>query len=284
MEIRVSLFLDIANHASDNSGYHAWRRLGDVISSLLALGYHERIQTSPRAPAFLLALRQASFARTFSYDKNVAVFLGRPPRLHRKYCNIQSLSTDMQVGQANGSNVPPLLSFAEWSSPGHFDRTTDTRWSFLCALCKGDILELRREDSQEERVQKALLVRSCSFLVTSVNSYSIIETEAETQWSSLPSHLRQQNPLKLYDRTPIERDFMVSARLNHLHVQFLLRLAVVRQLPESDAKLLNAAYGILKLTVEQILHRDRLKNSGTSLVWRARIFHMLIDKARANLQ
>lgn len=154
-EIKVSIYLYISRYLSNNLGYHAWRRLGDVISSLLALGYHERIQTSPKAPPFLLALRRASFARTFSYDKNVAVFLGRPPRLHRKYCNIQSAIADVQSWQTNGSSAPSLLDFEEWSYSGNFDRTTDTRWSFLCSLCKGDILELRREDSQEERIRKA---------------------------------------------------------------------------------------------------------------------------------
>lgn len=61
---------------------------------------------------------------------------------------------------------------------------------------------------------------------------------------------------------------MLSARLNYLHIKFLLKLAVFRQLPESDPELLAVGNSILKLTVDQILHRDRLQNSGTSLVWR----------------
>lgn len=112
-----------------------------------------------------------------------------------------------------------------------------------------------------------------------VDSCSIIESEAEAQWSSLPSHFRPQDPLKLYDRTPIERDFMVSAKLNHFHVKFLLRLAVLRQPAESDSQLLSAANSILKLTVEQILHRDRLRNSGTSLVWRVSHPHTFLHGA-----
>lgn len=107
-----------------------------------------------------------------------------------------------------------------------------------------------------------------SYAEAPINSDRNIEAEAEAIWSSLPSHFRVESPLRAYDRTPIERDFMVSARLNHLHIKFLLRLAVLRQVPESDPQLLAVSDSILKLTVNQILHRDRAKNSGTSLVWR----------------
>lgn len=75
-------------HASVNGdqSYHSWRRLGDVISSLFALGYHEQIGN--KSPPFLSNLRKAAFARAYSADKNIAVFLGRPPRLHRKYRSV----------------------------------------------------------------------------------------------------------------------------------------------------------------------------------------------------
>lgn len=122
----------------------------------------------------------------------------------------------------------------------------------MCALLKGDILELLRETNEDERNEKA----------------KVIQAEAEAQWLALPADFRLQGPLKLCDRRPIECDFMHSARLNHLHVLLLLRLAVLRQLREPDAQLLNLSSIMLGLTVEGILLRDRLANSGTSLAWR----------------
>ena len=94
-----------------------------------------------------------------------------------------------------------------------------------------------------------------------------IRTNADNLWSSLPLHLQLQGPLKLYDRDPRERDFMVSAKLNHLHLMFLLRFALWMG-HEPDYELLTHANDILNLTVEAVLLRDRLANSGTSLVWR----------------
>lgn len=37
---------------NDNLGYHLWRKLGDVISSISAMGYHDDIDNKPDTPFF----------------------------------------------------------------------------------------------------------------------------------------------------------------------------------------------------------------------------------------
>lgn len=155
MVIRVSLAPSKLCKPLTDLGYHAWRRLGDVISSVFALGYHEQIQNIPATSPSVIALRRAAFARCYSYDKNVAVFLGRPPRLSRRYCNIQLYSNDARSVRMTSHSVVHPTSFEEWPQPGQLNYTSDARWSFLCALCKEDILELRKEESQDERARRA---------------------------------------------------------------------------------------------------------------------------------
>src|SRR6478736_6604121 len=75
-------------------GYESWRRLGDLSSSLFALGYHQQLESSGPIPPFLRSLRQAAFACSYSADKNVSIFLGRPPRISRKFCHFRQLSLD----------------------------------------------------------------------------------------------------------------------------------------------------------------------------------------------
>ncbi|TIA24522.1 hypothetical protein D6C80_00080 [Aureobasidium pullulans] len=58
-----------------DQSYSSWRRLGDVIASMLALGYHERVETRSRIPEFLVELRQSAFARIYTDDKEVSIFL-----------------------------------------------------------------------------------------------------------------------------------------------------------------------------------------------------------------
>lgn len=88
------------------------------------------------------------------------------------------------------------------------------------------------------------------------------------QWQALPAHFRLSGSLRQCTQTPFERDFLVSTRLNHLHVQFLLRLALLSHLTEPDTSIVEVSQQILALVVEVILFRDNLANSGTGLIWK----------------
>lgn len=61
---------------------------------------------------------------------------------------------------------------------------------------------------------------------------------------------------------------MVSARLNYLHVLFMLRLALVRRISEPDAQLVAISADMLALVIEAVMIKDRLIDSGTSLIWK----------------
>lgn len=116
-----------------------------MTSSLFALGYHEQLETKARAPQFLKDLRQAAFARAYSADKNVAIFLGRPPRILRKYSRV-------------------LPRHVQWRPDETYSLMADTKWSALCAILKEDILDLSREENYDERTRKArsvMLIHCC---------------------------------------------------------------------------------------------------------------------------
>lgn len=114
------------------TGYHSWKKLGDVISSIYALGHHQQADhDDTNTPLFLLDLRRQTFAIAYSADKNVSLFLGRPPRLHRKYCNFV-------LPGSNGWVVGSSTSRQDVE----FDFASDIRWAGMCAILKEDIVEL----------------------------------------------------------------------------------------------------------------------------------------------
>lgn len=120
---------------ADFIGYHSWRKLGDVVSSLFALGYHEQLGHPAVTPPFLRELRFVAHSRTYSADKNCSIFLGRPPRMLKRYC--------------------PTAGLPEaWEPDERFSYRADTRVHGICALLKEDVLDLERDD-QLTRVQKA---------------------------------------------------------------------------------------------------------------------------------
>lgn len=100
------------------------------------------------------------------------------------------------------------------------------------------------------------------------NCYSVIEADAEAQWSALPKRFRLDGPLESYDRQPVERDFLVSTRLNHLHVVFLLHLVLQNRTHNPSTQLISISADMLHLVTEAIILKECLANSGTSLVWK----------------
>ncbi|KAH7149906.1 putative Zn(II)2Cys6 transcription factor [Dactylonectria estremocensis] len=234
-----------------DQSYQSWRKLGDVASSLFALGYHQDTKNSAQCPAFLRDLRQAVFARAYSADKNISIFLGRPSRIHRQHCLLRLPGQDTETSMSS-----PYFSqeWPDWGLQEQFDYKADTHWYTLCAVVKEEILHLFGEECYEERIRKA----------------SHIQAKAESQWLAFPQQFRLEGTIRAYDRQPIELDLMVSARLNHLHVLFLLRLALVRHISEPDTQLVAISADMLGVVIEAVMIKDRLIDSGTSLIWKER--------------
>ncbi|PWY92640.1 hypothetical protein BO70DRAFT_367708 [Aspergillus heteromorphus CBS 117.55] len=240
------------SHVNGDQSYHSWSRLGNVLTSMFALGYHENVEkTRPRRPPFLIELRKAACATAYSADKNVAVFLGRPPRMSKRFCHFQVPLTPTGPDQSpNASSVSGDVT--AWDPNTPFSYRAELRWSALCASLKEEILELFRDKRRETYSQRA----------------SAIENEAHAQWMALPSHFRLACSLRECSQSPFERDFLAGVRLNHLHVLFLLRLLSLDTLTEPDRPVVDVSEQILSLVVEIILLRDQLVNSGTGLVWK----------------
>lgn len=150
----VLQYENFINHSfvDGDQSYHSWKRLGDVVSSIFALGYHEKISTGGFCPPFLLNLRQSVVARAYSADKNVSIFLGRPPRMIRKYCSFDWLVAPSLSTNQDDLSPPHYLG---WSPGQDFDYVLDTWWSFICALLKEEVLDLSLEKDLAQRLARA---------------------------------------------------------------------------------------------------------------------------------
>lgn len=143
-------------------GLDSWRRLGDVISSVLYLGYHQPSKPKPNTPPFLTELRETCFTRIYSDDKNVAVFLGRPPRLSSTFCHFRLPPTPFLHGQHNGIPIDETPSAGEPQHQAFFGAeetvtsSTSIRWAALCARLKEKALEVvHATDADGMKKQKA---------------------------------------------------------------------------------------------------------------------------------
>lgn len=141
-----------ADASSYFTGYHSWRRIGDVASSLFAMGYHEKIDGhNAEIPHFINELRKACFARIYAADKSLAVFLGRPPRIVKEYChfkipnNVSDGWVDGQGGLVGESTSLPVREVNDqMQNLEPINYTADTRCSALFALLKEEVLQILR--------------------------------------------------------------------------------------------------------------------------------------------
>lgn len=138
----------------DGSGYHSWRRIGDVISSTFAMGYHEDLEAKLDVPPFLTEMRKTASARIYSADKNLAIFLGRPPRMCKRFCHLHLPSSWIGFETLVYGHTP--------STDGDEDiKATycgDTRWSAICASLKEDIMEMLRDVKDDTYIGRATYV------------------------------------------------------------------------------------------------------------------------------
>lgn len=101
---------------------------------------------SPKAPLFVVQLRKRIFARIYGADISFATFLGRPPRISKRFCCIhvpldleeevyeyerEKLTNEMQSVDQNG-----------WNTKGEIRKHAGRRWSMILAIIQEDILEV----------------------------------------------------------------------------------------------------------------------------------------------
>ncbi|KAH8734476.1 hypothetical protein BGZ61DRAFT_442601 [Ilyonectria robusta] len=259
----------VHSQVDGDQSYHSWRRMGDLASSLFALGYHEKIDAAAsNIPPFVAELRKSTFARVYTGDKSLAIFLGRPPRIAKAYCTFQLPTNESDFwGNTGPASAPePSLGPSDGESSATVDLgsdrlepinyTADTRCTVRFAWLKEDVLGLFRHRLSPDQVEKA----------------SAIRTAVENQWRELPAHFKLTTSIRNCHSDPFTRDFLVGTRLDYLHTLFLLHLASLKQISEPDEALLTVAGEMLSHVVEVIILRDRMVNSGTSLIWKVAQF------------
>lgn len=137
--------------------FDSWRKLGDVISSLLFLGLNEEVLAGLKVPGWLADLRRAIFAVTYGADKHNAVFTGRPPRLNRNFCSFQlpcgPVGSTRSVPEESVESGRYTLSDLPLAQDAALDNSSAIRWMAICALLKEEALELLRRPNCPNRSQ-----------------------------------------------------------------------------------------------------------------------------------
>lgn len=102
-----------------------------------------------------------------------------------------------------------------------------------------------------------------------------LQHRADRYWEALPSTFRMEGSLKDYQTGPWQRDFLVSTRLNYLHIHFLLHLLSMGSTTDPSAEFVELSCEILARVTEVITSRHQLAcSSGTSFEWKVSTMHL----------
>jgi chromatin structure-remodeling complex subunit RSC3/30 len=129
-----------------DSNYRVWRRLGDLSTTVFTLGLHQEIKVSPEVPFWLAEIRKRCLATTYAVDKLMATFVGRPPRISRRYCSIQA-PLDIEIADLALSDEELNVKLNQldpdgWYHDGTMRRSAYMRTFLVISRIREDILEI----------------------------------------------------------------------------------------------------------------------------------------------
>ena len=113
---------------------------------MVATGLHGEKKATDKIPFWLSEVRKRTFGSAYVCDKGQAHFLGRPPRLPRKYCAMQ-LPLDLEPAHLRLPQPELEKSVEEldpngWNVSDQLHSNAFVRTGIICHMINEDILEL----------------------------------------------------------------------------------------------------------------------------------------------
>ncbi|KAF2440004.1 hypothetical protein P171DRAFT_447960 [Karstenula rhodostoma CBS 690.94] len=219
--------------------FENWKRSGILATAMIFFNLHQEIKVDDNTPFFIAELRKRLFVCAYENDKYSAIYNGRPPRLTRSYCMLQSPLdlTDEQLMSEGPDLEAALYSLDEegWNSSARVQRSTFARLFMPNSLLAEEILEVSLGTLPHEEV---------------IRRAADIEQRAIELQASLPEFLRiDDQPFLELNRPPIELIYMAYIRLESLNHHFLLQRILIKKIGADSAKLLNIAQEMFNFVV-----------------------------------
>ncbi|KAL5385470.1 hypothetical protein PMIN06_005624 [Paraphaeosphaeria minitans] len=230
--------------------FENWKRSGILATAMIFFNLHQEIKVDDNTPFFIAELRKRLFVCAYENDKYSAIYNGRPPRLTRSYCMLQSPLdlTDEQL-MSEGPDLELALHSlddAGWNSSARIQRSTFARLFMPNSLLAEEILEVSLGNLPHDEVIKRA---------------TDIERRAIELQASLPEFLRIEDQAFLeLKRPPIELLYLAYIRLDNLNHHFLLQRTLIKKIGADNSKLLSIAQDMFSFVVLLVNHMNILRD------------------------
>ncbi|PYI00709.1 hypothetical protein BO78DRAFT_329353, partial [Aspergillus sclerotiicarbonarius CBS 121057] len=217
-----------------NTDHRAWKLLGDASTMAFALGLHEPDPADPTVPFFLAELRKRAMAAGYMIDKELAIVLGRPPRLSHRYCDLL-LPLDLSYAEMIADEPTRDAALREldatgWNRQGFLSKGAHPRVGLMIAKLRENVLE-----------------------VTSLPRHLHSFTNPSRELCTSTRQIRSTLPPFLHWTPSNSTDPSIqSMHLDFLYTEFLLYRVSVKRTGIGSHPLIRIAHETLSLTLDRI--------------------------------
>ncbi|KAF9253849.1 transcriptional regulator family: Fungal Specific TF [Penicillium roqueforti] len=226
------------------SDFRPWRKLGELSTTLFALGLHQ--DSSKNAPFFLSEMRKRTMVAAYFMDKGLATFLGRPPLISWRYCDIQ-MPLDLSVEEVFADSAVRNAAIARldeetgWNLESSLMKGTWPRISLITSVFREKVLELslsRQLDNLSQRVEE-------------------LSRESRQLRQGLPEFLHWKPNIDGALISKVEYDLLFEVHIEFLYNDFLLYRTLGKRTQTQPEEVLGIAREILKTLVIMISQKTR---------------------------
>uniref|UniRef100_A0A093XJ68 Pyrimidine pathway regulatory protein 1 n=1 Tax=Talaromyces marneffei PM1 TaxID=1077442 RepID=A0A093XJ68_TALMA len=217
--------------------YRPWKILGDLSTLVYSLGFHQR-QNNETLPFFLIEHRKRLLLGAYSIDKELATFLGRPPRISWRHIDVD-LPLDITYNELLAEPEIRDAAIAQldedgWNTQGIVSRTTFVRSMYKIGQVRELVLELSLNSPLENLERRILEITELAAEIRSqlpprlqAVSYNDSVTLSESNLMTLCFHLECLYNELIMQRILVKRTGYESQRLRSVAHEMLSALLIV---------------------------------------------------------
>ncbi|KAJ5937502.1 Transcription factor [Penicillium verhagenii] len=230
-----------------DGSHRAWRKLGDLATTLFAFGLH---QESVNLPFFLEEIRHRTMIAAYAVDKSGATFLGRPPLISRQYCDLPmplDLSWDEVLAEPAAREAAIAnLTVDGWNKEGSFQNGAMGRICLLASIFREKALELS-------------LGRVTEDLPTRVEALS---QELHQQYEDLPDYLHWD----FIGHSSDDR-LRIDIRLEYIYIDFLLYRNLFKRMKISPDRIVSVSLEIMTVLLSLVARTLEIPTARRNVSW-----------------
>lgn len=145
-------------NAQGDAHPNVWRAMGDTISDTYIMELHREAKITANTPFWLAQCRRKNWAIIYHWDKVIATYFQRPPRIAKRYSDAE-LPLDLTDEELLGSSATLAQACANltsegWNPQGAYCSTTWYRMRFMASEILEDQWEFKDRKLDSESTSK----------------------------------------------------------------------------------------------------------------------------------